>query len=130
MEDETTYQEEDDYCRYSPDPPELQEGLRRLMEAERINSGDERAVAAVFARPGEKRAVSEIPTGWAHEWDDSLVTVKRFKSNYWAKPCMAKLMLKSGPSFTCTAAIMIHSKRQAWRRKRGVRISCFFLLEF
>ncbi|EEC82065.1 hypothetical protein OsI_26054 [Oryza sativa Indica Group] len=47
----------------SPDPPELEEALRRLAEAERI-TGDERAAAAARARPGEKRSVSELPAGW------------------------------------------------------------------
>lgn len=95
----------------SPDPPELRDGLRRLREAERAMGVDERAAAAVFARPGQKRAVCEIPEGWSAEWDDSLEMVKRYKCNYWENPNFADLLRDHGPLFARAAAAMNDMER-------------------
>ncbi|BAB03372.1 hypothetical protein [Oryza sativa Japonica Group] len=95
----------------SPDPPELRDGLRRLKEAERAMGVDERAAAAVFARPGQKRAVSEIPEGWSAEWDDSLEMVKRYRCNYWENPNFADLLRDHGPLFARAAAAMNDMER-------------------
>uniref|UniRef100_A0A0E0AJV3 Uncharacterized protein n=1 Tax=Oryza glumipatula TaxID=40148 RepID=A0A0E0AJV3_9ORYZ len=94
----------------SPDPPELEEALRRLAEAERI-TGDERAAAAARARPGDKRSVSELPAGWKWEWDDSVAMAKRYKCNYWDDPAYAGVLQDIGPLLARGAAVINYADR-------------------
>uniref|UniRef100_A0A0E0JF11 Uncharacterized protein n=1 Tax=Oryza punctata TaxID=4537 RepID=A0A0E0JF11_ORYPU len=89
-------------CPLSPDPPELRDGLRRLAEAER---------AMESRRRPRREAGAEIPAGWAWQWDDSLVMVKRYKCNKWEDPAYANLLRDHGSLFARVAAAMNDMER-------------------